>query len=75
MTRRRIAAWLLSLPLMVAGSQVAHVLAYALVYPNLHVRLSETYFATRQPTAPVADEVAADEVASAPRTASHLLNR
>ncbi len=41
MRRRRTAAWLLSLPLIVAGSQVAHVLAYALVYPNLHVRMSE----------------------------------
>jgi hypothetical protein len=38
---RRVAAWLLSFPLMVLGSQVAHVLAYRLVYPNAHVRLSE----------------------------------
>jgi hypothetical protein len=38
--RRRIAAWLLSLPLMVAGSQVAHALAYRLVYPQARVRLS-----------------------------------
>jgi hypothetical protein len=37
---RRAAAWLLSVPLMVAGSQVAHVLAYAWVYPQAHVRLS-----------------------------------
>jgi hypothetical protein len=36
-----MATWLLSLPLMVAGSQVAHVLAYAWVYPNAHVRLAE----------------------------------
>jgi hypothetical protein len=38
--RRRIAAWLLSLPLMVAGSQVAHALAYQWVYPQARVRLS-----------------------------------
>ena len=36
-----MAAWMSSLPLMVAGSQVAHVLAYRWVYPNAHVRLSE----------------------------------
>ncbi len=41
MRRRRMAAWLLSFPLMVAGSQVAHALAYRFVYPNAHVRLSE----------------------------------
>lgn len=40
MTRRRTAAWLCSLPLMVASSQVAHVLAYAWVYPSAHVRLA-----------------------------------
>lgn len=40
MRRRRVAAWLLSFPLMVVGSQVAHVLAYRLVYPNAHVRFS-----------------------------------
>jgi hypothetical protein len=40
MRRRRAAAWLLSVPLMIAGTQVAHVLAYRLVYPSLHVRLS-----------------------------------
>ncbi len=40
MRHRRAAAWLLSVPLMVAGSQVAHVLAYAWVYPQAHVRLS-----------------------------------
>jgi len=39
MRSRRVAAWLLSFPLMVAGSQVAHVLAYAWVYPSAHVRL------------------------------------
>jgi hypothetical protein len=41
MRTRRMAAWLLSLPLMVVGTQVAHVVAYELVYPNAHVRLSE----------------------------------
>jgi hypothetical protein len=39
MARRRAAAWLLVIPLMVAGSQVAHWLAYRLVYPDAHVRL------------------------------------
>ena len=33
--------WLLSLPLMVAGSQTAHVLAYRLVYPQAQVRLRD----------------------------------
>jgi hypothetical protein len=41
MRRRHVAVWLLSFPLMVVGSQVAHVFAYRLVYPNVHVRLSE----------------------------------
>jgi hypothetical protein len=41
MRRRRVVAWLLSFPLMVVGSQVAHVFAYRWVYPNAHVRLSE----------------------------------
>jgi hypothetical protein len=41
MDRRRLAAWLLSFPLMVVGSQAAHVLAYRLVYPNAHLRLGE----------------------------------
>jgi hypothetical protein len=36
---RRAAAWLLAIPLMVAGSQVAHVFAFRLVYPQAHVRL------------------------------------
>jgi hypothetical protein len=40
-TGRRAAAWLLSLPLMLAGTELAHALAYRLVYPNAHVRLSE----------------------------------
>jgi len=39
--RRRAAAWLLMLPLMLAGSQLAHVLAYRLVYPQSQVRLRE----------------------------------
>ncbi len=38
---RRAAVWLLSIPLMLAGSQVAHVFAYRLVYPNAGVRLHE----------------------------------
>lgn len=36
---RRVLTWLLALPLMVAGSQVAHVLAYRWVYPSSQVRL------------------------------------
>jgi hypothetical protein len=36
--RRRL-AWLVALPLMLAGSQVAHAFAYALVYPQSGVRL------------------------------------
>ena len=40
MRHRRTAAWLVSVPLMVAGSQVAHVLAYAWVYPQAQVRLT-----------------------------------
>jgi hypothetical protein len=40
-TRRRLAGWLLAIPLMGAGSQVAHVFAYRLVYPEAHVRLRE----------------------------------
>src|SRR5579872_4066222 len=36
---RRAAAWLLAMPLMVAGSQVAHVFAFRLVYPQANVRL------------------------------------
>jgi len=41
MSRRHAAAWLLMLPLMVAGSQLAHALAYRLVYPEAQVRLRE----------------------------------
>src|SRR5579871_3816004 len=36
---RRAAAWLSAMPLMGAGSQVAHALAFRLVYPQAHVRL------------------------------------
>ncbi|HXZ56133.1 MAG TPA: hypothetical protein VEG40_00955 [Gaiellaceae bacterium] len=39
MSRRRLAAWSVALPLMVAGSQVAHVFAYRLVYPQTQLRL------------------------------------
>jgi len=34
-----VAAWLLSVPLMVVASQVAHVVAYRIVYPQAGVRL------------------------------------
>jgi hypothetical protein len=40
-TKRRLAAWVLAVPLMLAGSQVAHVFAYRLVYPVARVRLHE----------------------------------
>ena len=36
---RRILTWLFALPLVLAGSQVAHVLAYRWVYPSSTVRL------------------------------------
>ncbi|HET7572152.1 MAG TPA: hypothetical protein VFJ77_05720 [Gaiellaceae bacterium] len=36
---RRSLAWLVAVPLMLAGSQAAHVLAYRLVYPESSVRL------------------------------------
>ena len=35
--RRRL-AWLVTLPLLLASSQLAHVLAYRVVYPEAHVR-------------------------------------
>jgi hypothetical protein len=38
---RRSVAWLSALPLILAGSQVAHVVAYRLVYPSSHARLHE----------------------------------
>ncbi len=41
MISRRAAAWLLAIPLMIAGSQAAHVFAYRLVYPQAEVRLRE----------------------------------
>jgi hypothetical protein len=37
---RRSLAWLVSVPLILAGSQVAHVLAYRWVYPEAHVRFA-----------------------------------
>jgi hypothetical protein len=37
---RRSFAWLVALPLMLAGSQAGHVLAYRWVYPEAGVRLS-----------------------------------
>jgi hypothetical protein len=40
MGRRRVAAWLLSFPLMVVGSEVAHALAFQWVYPQARLRLS-----------------------------------
>jgi hypothetical protein len=36
---RRSLAWLTAIPLMLAGSQVAHVLAYRIVYPEAGIRL------------------------------------
>jgi hypothetical protein len=36
---RRSLAWLVAVPLMLAGSQVAHALAYRIVYPQASVRL------------------------------------
>jgi hypothetical protein len=41
MRRRRVAAWLVSLPLMAVGSQIAHALAYRWVYPSSQLRLRE----------------------------------
>ena len=37
---RRSLAWLVAVPLMLAGSQAGHVLAYRWVYPDAGVRLS-----------------------------------
>jgi hypothetical protein len=37
---RRSLAWLVAVPLMLAGSQAAHALAYRWVYPDAGVRLS-----------------------------------
>jgi hypothetical protein len=36
---RRGLAWLVAIPLMLAGSEAAHVLAYRFVYPQAHVRV------------------------------------
>jgi hypothetical protein len=36
---RRSLAWLVAVPLMLAGSQVAHMLAYRIVYPQASIRL------------------------------------
>ena len=36
---RRGLVWGVAVPLMLAGSLTAHVLAYRLVYPEAHVRL------------------------------------
>ena len=36
---RRSLAWLVAVPLMLAGSQLAHAVAYRLVYPQAHERL------------------------------------
>ena len=36
---RRSLAWLVAVPLMLAGSEAAHALAYRLAYPELHVRV------------------------------------
>ena len=41
MNRRRSAVWLLSVPLMIAGSELAHALAFRIVYPNAHARMRE----------------------------------
>jgi hypothetical protein len=38
---RRGLAWLVAVPLMLAGSQVAHVLAYRIVYPEASIRLQD----------------------------------
>jgi hypothetical protein len=36
---RRSLAWLVAVPLMLAGSEAAHALAYRFAYPDLHVRV------------------------------------
>lgn len=36
---RRSAAWLAAAPLMLGGSELAHAVAYRLVYPQAHVRV------------------------------------
>jgi hypothetical protein len=36
---RRSLAWLIAVPLMLGGSQLAHALAYRIAYPQAHVRV------------------------------------
>jgi len=36
---RRSVAWLVAVPLMLGGSQLAHALAYRIAYPQAHVRV------------------------------------
>jgi len=36
---RRSVAWLVAVPLMLGGSQLAHALAYRIAYPQAHVRM------------------------------------
>ena len=38
---RRSLTWLVAIPLMLAGSQAGHVLAYRWMYPEAHVRVRE----------------------------------
>jgi hypothetical protein len=38
---RRSLTWLVAIPLLLAGSQVGHVLAYRLLYPDAHLRLRQ----------------------------------
>jgi len=38
---RRGLAWLVAVPLMLAGSQVAHMLAYRIVYPEASIRVQD----------------------------------
>jgi hypothetical protein len=37
---RRSLAWAVAVPLMLAGSQAAHALAYRIVYPQAHLRMA-----------------------------------
>ena len=49
---RRSLAWLIAVPLMLGGSQLAHALAYRIAYPQAHVRVVEQqHTARRQPVA------------------------
>jgi hypothetical protein len=38
---RRSLTWLVPIPLMLAGSQAGHVLAYRWMYPQAYVRVRE----------------------------------